>query len=98
MSSISSNLQTINERIARAAERAGRSAGDVTLIAVSKSFPVERVLEALEAGVTNFGENRVQEALAKFAGRGAPAEGKVGREGITLHLIGSLQRNKAHHA
>jgi len=112
MGAISSNLRGIYERIARAAERSGRSPGDVTLITVSKSFPVERILEAIEAGVMHFGENRVQEAEAKFAphferaGVGAALTGhpephlldKVPREGITLHMIGSLQRNKANHA
>jgi pyridoxal phosphate enzyme (YggS family) len=90
MAAVSSNLQGIYERMARAAERSGRSPDDVTLVAVSKSFPVESILEAIEAGVTNFGENRVQEALAKFG-----SGGEVRREGITLHMIGSLQRNKA---
>ena len=100
MGTISSNLQSVNERIARAAERSGRSPGDVTLIAVSKSFPVERILEAIEAGVTHFGENRVQEAEAKFLKkwRGLVATRPVPREGITLHMIGSLQRNKANRA
>jgi PLP dependent protein len=95
---VSSNLQRVYERMARAAERSGRSPAEVTLVAVSKSFPVERILEAVEAGVTDFGENRVQEAAAKFASRGGPGSGEVSREGITLHMIGSLQRNKAHHA
>jgi PLP dependent protein len=112
MGAISSNLQSIHERIARAAERSGRSAGDVTLIAVSKSVPVQRIVEAIEAGITHFGENRVQEAEAKFAtrferaGAGAaptghsepPPRGTVPRESISLHMIGGLQRNKAYRA
>ena len=96
MTTISDNVQAVQERIAAAAQRAGRSPGEVTLIGVTKTQPVERVLETLRAGLTHFGENRVQEALAKFAGPGqAGVEGLVPREGITLHMIGALQRNKA---
>jgi PLP dependent protein len=96
MTTIADNLHSVHERIALAAQRAGRSPGEVTLVAVSKTQPVELVLEAVQAGVTHFGENRVQEALAKFAGPGqAGAEGLVPRQAITLHMIGALQRNKA---
>ena len=73
-------------RIARAAQAAGRSASDVTLVAVSKMQPWEAVAPVLAAGQTVFGENRVQEAMERWGGRrGAP----------TLHLIGPLQTNKA---
>jgi len=100
MNDISANLQTVRERISLAAEQSGRSPGDVTLIAVTKTVQVGRIREAVAAGVQHFGENRVQEAIAKFASReGMPSAGadndKVAREGITLHMIGSLQRNKA---
>ncbi|HEY0072271.1 MAG TPA: YggS family pyridoxal phosphate-dependent enzyme [Chloroflexia bacterium] len=97
---IADNVARVRERIAQAAERAGRSGGDVTLVAVTKTQPVDRILQAVEAGVTVFGENRVQEAIAKFAGRGIGGEGDrlVPREGIALHMIGTLQRNKARHA
>jgi pyridoxal phosphate enzyme (YggS family) len=72
---------------------------DVALVVVTKTVPVERIREAVEAGVTHIGENRVQEAEAKFVAHGsAHAEGKVGRQGLTLHMIGSLQRNKAKRA
>jgi PLP dependent protein len=73
-------------RIARAAQAAGRSAGDVELVAVSKMQPWEAVAPVLAAGQRVFGENRVQEALARWSER---------RSEIDLHLIGPLQTNKA---
>ena len=73
-------------RIARAAQAAGRSAGDVELVAVSKMQPWEAVAPVLAAGQRVFGENRVQEALARWSER---------RGEIVLHLIGPLQTNKA---
>lgn len=76
-------------RIARAAEAAGRRAQDVTLIAVSKQQPWERIAPILAAGQRVFGENRVQEAMARWEGRA---------EGLELHLIGPLQTNKAREA
>ncbi|HET7078262.1 MAG TPA: YggS family pyridoxal phosphate-dependent enzyme [Chloroflexia bacterium] len=99
-------LAAIRERIARAAERAGRDPATVTLIAVTKTQPITRIAEAIALGVRDFGENRVQEALAKFAPPGGPAGGAhspdgealIPRTGLTLHLIGTLQRNKARRA
>ena len=73
-------------RIARAAQAAGRAPGDVTLVAVSKTQPWEAVAPVLAAGQTVFGENRVQEAQERWADH---------RDGLTLHLIGPLQTNKA---
>ncbi len=73
-------------RIARAAAEVGRSAGDVTLVAVSKQQPWERIAPILAAGQTVFGENRVQEAQSRWADR---------RAGLELRLIGPLQSNKA---
>src|SRR5580658_9396143 len=88
---IADNLQRVRDRIADAAARAGRRPEDVTLVAVSKTKPVEAVLAALAAGQTVFGENRVQEAAEKFPGlRGAHQ--------FELHLIGGLQTNKARDA
>jgi pyridoxal phosphate enzyme (YggS family) len=98
LSDLASTLERIQERIARAAERSGRTAADVTLVAVTKTFQVDCIREALEAGITHFGENRVQEAQRKYAARGMPFADMVAREGITLHMIGSLQRNKARDA
>src|SRR5690242_14895071 len=76
-------------RIAAAARRAGRDPADVTLTAVSKTQAWERVAPVLAAGQTVFGENRVQEAAERWAGR---------REGLELRLIGPLQTNKAREA
>ena len=73
-------------RIARAAQAAGRDPADVTLVAVSKLQPWEAVAPVLAAGQRVFGENRVQEALARWSAR---------RAEIQLHLIGPLQTNKA---
>jgi PLP dependent protein len=84
--SIAENLAAVERRIVAACERAGRKRGDVTLVAVSKTFPAERVEEAIAAGVTNVGENRVQEARDK-----KPAVHGSAR----WHLIGHLQSNKA---
>ena len=76
-------------RIAAAATAAGRSPDDVTLVAVSKLQPEPRVAAVLAAGQRVFGENRVQEALARWRDR---------REGLELRLIGPLQTNKAKEA
>jgi len=64
---INANLEAVRERIAAASRRAGRAAGEVMLVAVSKTVPVERIREALAAGVSTLGENRVQEAREKIA-------------------------------
>ncbi|WP_411287107.1 YggS family pyridoxal phosphate-dependent enzyme [Phenylobacterium sp.] len=76
-------------RIARAAQAAGRPAGDVTLVAVSKQQSWEAIVPVLAAGQRVFGENRVQEAMSRWEGRA---------EGLSLHLIGPLQSNKAREA
>jgi pyridoxal phosphate enzyme (YggS family) len=85
MHDIRAGLMRVRERIAAAAERAGRRAEDVLLIAVSKTVEAERVKEAIDAGVSALGENRVQEARAKVAALGRP---------VPWHLIGHLQTNK----
>jgi hypothetical protein len=84
-----SPLQAIRARIAAAAIAAGRDPGEVTLVAVSKTQPWETIEPVLAAGQTVFGENRVQEAISRWTGR---------RAGLTLHLIGPLQTNKAREA
>jgi pyridoxal phosphate enzyme (YggS family) len=76
-------------RITRAAQACGRDPADVTLVAVSKMQPWAAVAPVLAAGQRVFGENRVQEAIARWAGR---------RAEVTLHLIGPLQTNKAKEA
>lgn len=76
-------------RIAAAAKAGGRQAGDVTLVAVSKQQPWERVATILETGQAVFGENRVQDAMAAWDNH---------REGVELRLIGPLQTNKVKEA
>lgn len=83
------SLDAITRRLRAAEAAAGRPAGSVTLIAVSKVQPAERVEAVLEAGHRVFGENRVQEA----EGRWPPFQARY--PGISLHLIGPLQTNKA---
>lgn len=90
--SIGANLDEVRHRIADACQRAGRDPSHVNLIAVSKSFPVEAITEAAAHGQRHFGENRVQEGLAKLQ-QLAPSDAEV-----DIHLIGHLQRNKARHA
>ena len=77
------------DRIAQAARASGRDPADVTLVAVSKQQPWDPVAQVLAAGQTIFGENRVQEAQARWADR---------RAGLELRLIGPLQTNKAREA
>jgi hypothetical protein len=88
-----SSLDPILQRIATAARAAGRDPADVTLVAVSKQQPWERIEPVLEAGQRVFGENRVQEAMARWADR-RPGPGNE----IELRLIGPLQSNKAREA
>lgn len=85
MSSISDNLKRVHERVTRAAERAGRTAEDVTLVAVTKTQPAEAIRDAVAAGVRVVGENRVQEAAQKV-------DAVAGD--VSWHLVGHLQRNK----
>lgn len=84
-------LAAIRNRIARAAKVARRDSADVTLIAVSKAHPAEAIVPLIEAGQRVFGENRVQEAAAKWPALRAHSD-------IELHLIGQLQSNKAEQA
>ena len=85
--SIAENLTEVRGRIADAARRAGRDASEITLVAVSKTFPLDRVREAHAAGQLDFGENKVQEGLQKLADAADIA--------LRWHLIGHLQSNKA---
>ena len=86
---IRANVAAVNARIEAACARAGRKRDDVTLVAVSKTFPAEAIEYAVAAGITHVGENRVQEARDKKSL--IAAEGG----GATWHLIGHLQSNKA---
>ena len=83
-------LAEVRSKIADAAGRAGRSPGDVRLIAVSKTHPIDAVRAAADAGQLDFGENKVQEALQKIA--------QSTDTGLRWHLIGHLQSNKARKA
>lgn len=85
MGEIADSAAGVREKIAAAAKRAGRSPEDITLVAVSKRQPADAVTEALAAGLTQFGENYVQEAADKRA---------LVTDGV-WHLIGHLQSNKA---
>jgi pyridoxal phosphate enzyme (YggS family) len=84
--SIGANLETVRQTIARSAERAGRDPNEVVLVAVTKTFPVGRIREALAVGLRILGENRVQEALPKID--------EIGPANVDWHLIGHLQTNK----
>ncbi len=87
-STIAEAVARVRERIARAAARAGRRREEVRLVAVTKTLGAEALRAAYEAGVRDFGENRVQEWEAK-----RPQVGRL--EGASIHMIGHLQRNKA---
>lgn len=87
---ISDRLATVRSQIAAAAERGNRAAADVQLVVVSKTHPPDIVRLALAAGVTDLGENRIQEAEEKITA--------VGRSAARWHLIGHLQSNKARRA
>jgi len=88
VSEIAHNINQIRQRIRSAAERAGRQPEDVTLVAVSKAHPVALIREAIAAGQRDFGENRVQEAVAKYKELGTQ---------VRWHFVGRLQRNKVKH-
>ncbi len=89
MASIRENFLRMQERITAAAERVGRDGRAVQIVAVSKTKPVIQILEAIDAGVTDIGENRVQEAVGKYDQIDRPAK---------WHLVGHLQRNKVRQA
>ena len=82
---IRENLKTVEENICRACEKAGRDRSEVTLIAVSKTKPIEDLMEAYDAGIRVFGENKVQELCDKM--EKMPGD-------IHWHMIGHLQKNK----
>jgi PLP dependent protein len=84
--SVGANLMAVRQTIARSAERSRRDPNEVVLVAVTKTFPVERIREALAVGLRIVGENRVQEALPKIDA--------LGTTDVEWHLIGHLQTNK----
>src|SRR5436853_64832 len=89
MTSIAKNLERVREKIARAAEKSGRSVNDVNLVAISKTHEAGKVREAIEARQTLFGESRVQEARVKIPDLPSSAR---------WHFVGHLQKNKIRHA
>jgi pyridoxal phosphate enzyme (YggS family) len=89
---VASRLAAIRQQVVDAAATSGRGPDAVTLVAVAKTFPAEAVLEALAAGQRHFGENRVQEGMAKY-----PALRETHPD-LVLHLIGPLQTNKVKQA
>lgn len=92
-STIASRIEAIRARISSACEHAGRDPASVTLVAVSKTQPASAVVEAWHAGIVDFGENRVQEAVPKIAE--VREQLGAGPTGPSFHLIGHLQTNKA---
>jgi PLP dependent protein len=87
---LAENLERVRQRIARAAARCGRQSSEITIVAVSKTFPAEAIRAAFEAGLRHFGENRVQEWESK--------EPHLRDLAATWHLVGHLQSNKARRA
>jgi hypothetical protein len=90
LSPVAENLERVRQQIARACERAGRRVEEITLVAVSKTFPAEAILAAYDAGLRVFGENRVQEFEAKRP--------RIAALDAMWHLIGHLQSNKVRRA
>ena len=88
--SLLERVERVRARISKAAQRSNRSPEEITLVAVSKTHPVKAIHDALLAGLTDFGENRIQEAETKIP--------VIGREIAKWHLIGHLQSNKARRA
>ncbi len=86
---IKENLKLINEKIKKAAEKSGRNIEDIELVAVSKRFPVETIMEAYNAGLRIFGENRIQEAVKK-----TDYFNENNFQDIKFHIIGNIQLNK----
>lgn len=84
---LAANIASVRATLAQAAQRSGRDPAAITLIAVSKTKPLELIQQAYSLGITNFGENRIQEALPKIAAFHQPD--------IRWHMIGHVQSNKA---
>ncbi len=87
--SIKGNIERLRKRIEDAARRTGQDPGEITVVAVTKTVPVPKIIEAIDCGIKIIGENRVQEAGKKFPHIG---------ERINWHMIGHLQTNKVKNA
>jgi pyridoxal phosphate enzyme (YggS family) len=93
---VAERLAAVRERIAKACQAAGRDPAEVTLVAVTKRIPLARVVAACRAGQWDFGENRIQEALARQPELAHQlSESELPSERVRWHFIGHLQRNKA---
>jgi len=90
---VSGNIERVRERVFKAAARAGRNPGNITILAVTKFHPIEAAERAYACGIRRFGENRVQEALGKFT-----ADRRCAMPGCSIDLLGSLQSNKVNKA
>ncbi len=90
MTSPADHLRQVIDRVGVAAKKSGRSLDAITLMAVTKTIPLERVTPFLEAGIRHVGENRIQEAISKYAALDVSPSARP-----TFHLIGQLQTNKA---
>jgi hypothetical protein len=91
MTDIADNLKRIRDRIGEAAHRSERDPGDITLIAVTKTFPADVVLTAYESGVRHFGENRAREGISKITA----LEPYISQDPPAWHMIGHIQSRKA---
>ena len=87
--SVRENIQNVQDRIASAAQRVGRDVNSIELVAISKTKPVSLIDEAIDSGITDIGENRVQEARNKHSQVNRP---------VRWHLVGHLQTNKVKQA
>lgn len=94
MKSIPDAIRDVRERIYNSAIRVGRIADEIRLVAVTKTIDIPSIIEAIEAGVTILGENRVQEAQEKIS----DLRSQISNSTVEWHLIGTLQRNKAKYA
>ncbi len=91
MTDISGNLERVQERITAAAHRSGRDPAEVTLVAVTKTFPADVVLTAYEAGIRDFGENRTREGISKMTA----LDPYLAESPPRWHMIGHIQSRKA---
>lgn len=91
LSHIRENIERVRADIASAAQAAGRDPAEITLVAVTKTYPADHVVAAFHAGITDAGENRIQEAVPKIE----ELAGDLSLSPLRWHLIGHLQTNKA---
>ncbi len=85
--SVKEKIEDIKRRISRSAEKSGRNPSDIKLVCVTKNIPPQKIKEAIQNGITDIGESRVQEAREKYTG--------LKNHNLTWHLIGHLQTNKS---